>query len=296
MGKKNGALLSICSNSLLILMKVIVGLTIGSVSIISEAIHSSIDLLASLIAFFSIREAAKDPDTEHPFGHQKFESVSGFVEALLILLAGVLIIVEAAKKITAQNVITDVNAGIIVMFIGSLVNLFISRMLLIITRKQNSIALEADAMHLLTDVFTSAGVMAGLILIKITGFSILDVISAFIVALLIIRTSIKLIKESMVDLVDTKLKDDDIENIENIISSFKEIKLYHKMRTRKAGNDIEVDVHIIMDKNMNLEDTHTLCDKLENEIQSEYPKAYVVLHPEPYETDKHPRDTGVVNH
>lgn len=236
MDKKNGALLSVFSNSFLIIMKLTVGLMIGSVSVISEAVHSSIDLAASFIAYFSIKESIKESDEEHNFGHAKIESVSAFVEALLILLAGVLIIIEAVKKITSQHIIESINIGIIVMLISSAVNFFISRLLLSIARKQNSIALEADAYHLLTDVYTSAGVMAGLLLIKYTGIAILDIISAVIVAAIIIKTSIKLIKDAIRDLIDTKIKDTDINKIINIINNHSEIKSYHRLRTRKAGN------------------------------------------------------------
>ncbi|MDV3426723.1 MAG: cation diffusion facilitator family transporter, partial [Bacillota bacterium] len=140
-----------------------------------------------------MKESIKEPDEEHNFGHAKIESVSTFVEALFILLAGVLIIIEAVKKITSQHPIESINIGIIVMLISSAVNFFISRLLLSIVRKQNSIALEADAYHLLTDVYTSAGVMAGLLLIKYTGITTFDIISAVIVAAIIIKTSIKFI-------------------------------------------------------------------------------------------------------
>lgn len=285
MDKKNGALLSVFSNSFLIIMKLTVGLMIGSVSVISEAIHSSIDLAASFIAYFSIKESIKESDEEHNFGHAKIESVSAFVEALLILLAGVLIIIEAVKKITSQHIIESINIGIIVMLISSAVNFFISRLLLSIARKQNSIALEADAYHLLTDVYTSAGVMAGLLLIKYTGIAIWDIISAVIVAVIIIKTSIKLIKDAIRDLIDTKIKDTDINKIINIINNHSEIKSYHRLRTRKAGNMFYIDVHIKMDRNITLEKAHSICQDIENKIKNEYPMSHIVLHAEPYKED-----------
>jgi cation diffusion facilitator family transporter len=285
MGRKNGALLSVCSNTLLIILKIIAGIAMGSVSVISEAIHSSIDLIASIIAYFSIREASKEPDREHPFGHGKYESVSGFVEALLILLAGILIVIQALKKLTSNAAIESVDTVIIVMLIGSAVNFIISRMLLRIAKKEHSIALEADAMHLLTDVLTSAGVMFGLILIKLTGLVMLDAISALVVAILITKTSIKLIKESLVDLVDTKLSDEDIQKIVNIINSCREVKLYHKLRTRKVGNAADIDVHVMLNSNVLFEDAHKLCDDIENSIRKEFPGAYVVIHAEPYTED-----------
>ncbi len=184
MNKQKAALLSIFSNSILIIFKLIAGVLMGSVSVISEAIHSSIDLLASLIAFFSIKEASKAKDDEHPFGHGKYENVSGFVEALLILIAAILIIFEAIKKIVDGGKVDNVYAGIFVMLVASIVNFIISMVLLKIAKKTDSIALEADAMHLLTDVFTSLGVFGGLILLKITGWKIVDPLTALFVAII----------------------------------------------------------------------------------------------------------------
>lgn len=282
MKRQKGALLSICSNSFLVIMKLIAGLLIGSVSIISESIHSGIDLLASLIAYFSIKEASKDKDDDHPYGHGKYENLSGLIEALLILLAGVMIIVEAGKKVFAQHEITDVNIGIIVMCIGSLVNLFISINLFRIAKREQSLALEADAHHLLTDVYTSGGVMLGLVVVKITKMPIFDIISAILVALLIIKTSVSLIKKSTVDLVDTSLETCDNEKIISIIKTFSEVKDYHKMRTRRSGNSIEIDIHIKMDKDMTLEEVHDVCHDIEDSIKEEFKNCYVVLHPEPF--------------
>lgn len=282
MNKQNGALLSVASNTLLITFKFVVGITMGSVSVISEGIHSSIDLLASIIAFFSIKKASKAEDEEHPFGHGKYENISGFIEALLIFIAAVLIIYEAFKKLFNPEPVDNIYLGIIVMFVSSGVNLFISLNLLRISKKTNSIALEADAMHLLTDVFTSLGVFLGLIILKITGIKILDSITAILVSFLIIKTSVDLIRKSVKDLVDSSLSSDDIKKISDIITGHPEVKSYHKLRTRKSGETREIDLHLLLDSQTSLQDTHNICNSIEKEIKHEFPDSYTLIHAEPY--------------
>lgn len=281
MNKQHAALLSIISNTTLIIFKIIAGLMMNSVSVLSEAVHSSIDLLASLIAFFSIRKAVQPEDYDHPFGHGKYENVSGFVEAILIFFAAALIIFEASKKLLYGSAIHDVGPGLIVMLISSLINFIISTNLFRISKRTNSIALEADAMHLLTDVFTSLGVFVGLLLIKFTGIRILDPIFALLVALLIIKASYDLTVKSMKDLVDGSLPDDEITIIVNVIQSHPEIKGYHKLRTRKSGDTREIDIHLQTDDFLTIANAHIISDIIEGEINERLPNSYIVIHIEP---------------
>jgi cation diffusion facilitator family transporter len=146
------ARLSIISNTLLILMKLVVGLISGSVSILSEAIHSSMDLIAAIIAFFSVRVSDNPPDSRHPYGHGKIENISGVIESLLIFLAAVWIIIEAVKKLFGEKIELDsIALGSIVMLLSAIVNTFVSRRLYKVARSTNSVALEADALHLKTE-------------------------------------------------------------------------------------------------------------------------------------------------
>jgi cation diffusion facilitator family transporter len=175
------ARLSIASNTFLIVIKLIVGLLSGSVSIISEAIHSSMDLLAAIIAFFAVKISDTPADKEHPYGHGKYENVSGVIEAFLIIIASFWIIIEAVKKIFDHTPIESVGMGFIVMFISAAVNFVVSRKLYKVAKATESIALEADALHLKTDIYTSAGVGVGLLLIWITGATFLDPLVAMLV-------------------------------------------------------------------------------------------------------------------
>lgn len=281
MNKQQAALLSVISNSLLILLKVIAGIFMNSISVISEAIHSGIDLVASLIAFFSIKAAGKPEDDDHPFGHGKYENVSGLIEALLIFLAAGLIIFEAVKKILHGTEIMSVDMGIVVMFISTAANFIISRILYKVSKKTNSIALEADALHLMTDVYTSLGVMVGLIVIRLTGIRMLDPIFAFGVAILIIFASLDITKRSIKDLVDGSLSEEEIEQVIKIVNAHPEVNGHHKLRTRNCGNRKEIDMHILVSGTMPIEEAHSVCDSIEQDIKEAFPSCYVVLHIEP---------------
>jgi cation diffusion facilitator family transporter len=174
------ALISIVSNTTLIIFKVVAGILSGSVSIVSEAIHSGMDLLASIVAFFSVRQSAKPADKEHPFGHGKIENISGTVEGLLIFIAAAMIINSAVRKIFEQAEIEQAGVAIAVMIIAALVNFAVSKKLYKVAKEEDSMALEADALHLKTDVYTSVGVGTGILLIKLTGFVLLDSIVAIL--------------------------------------------------------------------------------------------------------------------
>jgi cation diffusion facilitator family transporter len=281
MKKTNVPLISITSNTLLILFKIIAGICMGSVAVLSEAVHSGIDLLASTVAFFSIRKAEEPADHDHPFGHGKFENISGAFEALLIFIAAAVIIYEAFEKLKHPAVVEKLDWGIAVMLVATVVNILVSRLLFKYARSTESIAIEADAMHLWVDVFTSAGVMVGLILMRITHWSILDPVIAIIVALLILKAAFDLTIKAVADLVDRRLPDNEIASILSIITSDPEVKGYHKLRTRKSGTRREIDIHIQVDKETSVQSAHDICYRIEYAIKKTLPGTYVTIHVEP---------------
>ena len=284
--KESTALLSVISNSFLVILKLIVGLALGSVSIISEAIHSGMDLLASCIAYFSVRKSSEAPDEEHAFGHGKYESFSGLIEALLIFVAALLIIHEAYVKLLEPSSEpmnqTLMLAGIVVMAISAGMNAFVSARLMKIAKKTESIALESDAWHLRTDVYTSVGVMLGLILIQVTGIVILDSLVAIAVALVIMKAAYELTMKSYKDLIDYRLTDDEVNRITRIICEHQSDYVnFHGLRTRRAGPEIFIDLHLVVDKDISVEQSHDLADHLENDLKLEFPRACVTIHVEP---------------
>jgi cation diffusion facilitator family transporter len=274
------ARLSIISNTLLILMKLAVGLISGSVSILSEAIHSSMDLVAAVIAFFSVRVSDNPPDSRHPYGHGKVENISGVIESLLIFIAAIWIIIEAVKKLLGEKIELDsIALGSVVMLISALVNTFVSKKLYKVARATNSVALEADALHLKTDVYTSLGVSIGLALIIVTGINWLDPVIAILVALFIIREAYYLMTKAFTPLLDTAWNLNEIEELETRLKRL-EVS-YHDLRTRVAGNYRFVDIHIEIPEDVSVGKAHKYCDKIEEELTSTYENLTVTIHVEP---------------
>jgi len=283
--KQNVARLSIFSNAFLTIAKLITGLSIGSVSIISEAIHSGMDLFASCIAYFSIKKSAMPPDTDHAFGHGKYEDASGLIEALLIILAAGIIIWEAVNKLIygGDTLSTDLLfIGMIVMGVSACLNFFVSQKLMKVAKATDSIALESDAWHLRTDVLTSIGVVVGLILIQITGLTFLDSVIAILVALLILREAYSLIRRSFSDLMDQSLDEEEVEKICEIICRHQnEYTNYHSLKTRKAGPDKFVEFHLMMPHATPLSDAHKVLQEVEDELKAEIPRVTVIVHLDP---------------
>jgi cation diffusion facilitator family transporter len=274
------ARLSILSNTLLIMMKLAVGLISGSVSIISEAIHSSMDLIAALIAFFSVRVSDNPPDSRHPYGHGKIENISGVIEAMLIFIAAIWIIIEAVKKLLGEKIELDsIALGSIVMIISAIINTIVSRRLYKVAHDTNSVALEADALHLKTDVYTSLGVALGLGLIMVTGINWLDPLVAIFVALFIIRESYYLLRKAFTPLLDTAWADVEIEELKKTLNRL-EVS-YHDLRTRIAGNYRFIDLHIEIPEDVSVGSAHQYCDKIENELTDTYQNLTVTIHVEP---------------
>jgi cation diffusion facilitator family transporter len=278
--KTSIARLSVFSNTLLIVMKLIVGIISGSVSIISEAIHSSMDLLAAIIAFFAVRVSDVPPDSKHPYGHGKVENISGVIEGLLILVAAIWIIVEAVKKLLGEPFkLESLWIGSLVMLVSAIVNTIVSRKLYKVARETNSVALEADALHLKTDVYTSLGVAVGLGLIMLTGIKWFDPGIAILVALFIIRESFVLLKKAFWPLLDSSWGDDEIEDLEKKLNVM-EVN-YHDLRTRVAGNYRFVDIHIEIPESESVGSAHQYCDRIEDELKSAYDNLTVTIHVEP---------------
>lgn len=277
--KTRVARLSIISNSFLIIIKFVFGIISGSVSIISEAIHSFMDLIASVIAFLAVRVSGKSPDKEHPYGHGKIENISGVTEAFLIFIAAAWIIYEAINKFFENEPIQAIGLGAGVMLVSGLINFLVSRRLYKVARETDSVALEADALHLKTDVYTSIGVGIGLLLIWITGWNFLDPVVAIFVALIILKESFHLLKKAFSPLIDSSLSEEEL----NIINStLKEMSVsYHGLRTRKSGSFRFADMHIEMPGNMSLRDVHEKCNKIETELEKKIPRLDVNIHAEP---------------
>ncbi|MGC8862051.1 MAG: cation diffusion facilitator family transporter [Armatimonadota bacterium] len=277
--------LSIASNSVLVAAKLIIGVMSGSVSIISEAAHSGLDLFASVIAFLSVRVSGRPADKEHPFGHGKVENLSGAFEAVLILLAAIFIIHESVDKLRHPRPVETVELGLVVMGVSIVANTLISRYLFRVAREADSIALEADGHHLSTDVWTSLGVFAGLGLIRLTGWHVVDPIVAIGVALMIMRVAFSLTWKAAGPLMDQALPEGELGELRELVMSNPKIVGYHKLRTRKSGPFREIDYHLIVPGNITIEEAHEIAERIEDEMRERYPGTHVVTHIEPDTAD-----------
>jgi cation diffusion facilitator family transporter len=291
--KTSVAWLSVISNSTLVLLKLTVGFAIGSVAVISEAIHSGVDLLAALIALFAVSTSGKPADEEHPYGHGKVENLSGTIEALLIFLAAGWIIYEAARRLIEPRPMHAAAWGVAVMGFSAVANVVVSQMLFKVARETDSVALEADGWHLRTDVYTSVGVFVGLGIVMLhervlprVELHWMDPVAAIAVALLIIRAAYQLTVKSARDLMDVSLPPEEEAAIRRYIASLgPAVRGFHKLRTRKAGAARFVDFHLLVDPEMSVGNSHEVSDRIAAHIQQEFPNSSVTVHIEPYEGD-----------
>lgn len=282
--KKFAAILSVVSNSSLIILKLAAGIISGSISILSEALHSSSDLLASFIAYFSVTKSTQPADSDHPFGHEKYEDFSGLLEGGLIFLAGFYIIYEAIKKIiTPLDSALNVDLGLWVMMISIVINFLVSRYLFKTAQKHDSMALFADAEHLNADIYSSLGVLAGLLIVKLTSNPIFDAITALFVACLIFFTAYKVCAKSAANLLDTALCKEDNEAIKEVVNKFvgdKIISVKH-IRSRKSGGKKNIELTLIADRHLQIGNGHELCDEIEAEIEKSLGNTDITIHLEP---------------
>jgi cation diffusion facilitator family transporter len=301
--KTRAAGLSIASNISLIALKVVAGAVTGSVAILTEALHSAIDLVASIVAWVSVRKADEPADAEHRYGHHKIENLSAAIEGMLILVGSGVIAVEAIRKLVEGEPIDKLGFGIAVMAVSGVANLGVSAYLYRQARATESPALEGDAAHLRTDAMTSFGVLVGLSLVEITGATWLDPAVALLVAAAIVYSGVRILTRSGRALVDEALPPDELEAIREAVVSFgpEGVAGYHNLRTRSAGSRRYVDLHVQFRAGTSLEEAHATAHALQREIERRLRNADVLIHLEPEDrvrpgqevlTDRRPVNEG----
>jgi cation diffusion facilitator family transporter len=290
--KSRAAALSIASNAILIALKLVAGAITGSIAIVTEAVHSLIDLVASTIAYFSVRKADEPADAEHPYGHEKVENLAAAIEGMLILVGAAVIVYEATRQLVNGAEVDRLGIGIAVMAFSVLANLGVSSVLSRQARAHESQALEGDAAHLRTDAMTSAGVLFGLALVQVTGDAAFDPITALVVAVAIVWSGFRILRRSSGALVDEALPDAEMDRIEEAIATARtpEVAGYHKLRARRAGNRRHIDLHVQYRSGTSLERAHDLAHRMRESIEAEIPQAEVLIHAEPETSFREPDD------
>ncbi len=259
----------------------------GSVGLLSDAVEALVNIVAALVALAALTYSAAAPDREHNFGHEKAQYFSSGIEGALIFVAAGGIVWTAIPRLVAPQPLEQVGLGLVLSILAALANAGCAWILLRAARSHRSITLEADARHLLTDVWTTAGVFVGVILVQLTGWLILDPVIALAVAVQIVWTGWRLIGRSFEGLMDRAIPDEDRAVIIEVLEGLRQQGGdYHALRTRVAGAKSFVDVHILVPGRMTVQAGHDLVEKLENEIQARLPHVEVLTHLEPLEDPK----------
>jgi cation diffusion facilitator family transporter len=281
--KQRTAALSIVSNSGLILLKVIAGTITGSVSILTEAVHSSIDLIASIVAFVSVRKAGEPADETHRYGHEKIENLAAAIEGILILVGSATIAFAAVRRLLSHGHVHTVGLGIGVVAFSMVVNIGVSFVIGRTAKATESPALEGDAAHLRSDALTSAAVLVALALVDLTGAHWLDPAVALLVAAVILSTGVRLLTRSSRVLVDEALPAAEVAAIKSAVEAFEPrgVVGYHELRTRRAGSRRYIDVHVQFRTGTSLESAHRTAHELQDLIASRLERSDVLIHLEP---------------
>ena len=281
--KASAAAISIASNLALIALKVVAGVITGSVAIITEALHSAIDLMASVIAYVSIRRADAPPDRDHPFGHQKYENLAAAFEGVLILAGAGVVVYESVRRLGTGTELEQLPVGIAIIAVTIVINLAVATFLSRRARETDSPALEGDAAHLHTDAATSIAVLVGLGLVELTGATWLDPVIALVVAGVIVMAGWRLVTRSSRVLLDETLPDEELDAIRAVVNNYGPHGVcgFHKLRARHAGAFHHVDMHVQFRAGTSLEDAHATAHRLQAEIASVLHGADVLIHLEP---------------
>jgi cation diffusion facilitator family transporter len=233
-----------------------------------------------------VRTSAQPPDEVHHYGHGKVESLAGLVEALLIFLAAILIVNEALQKLLHGGELAAVDLGIAVMAVSAIGNLVVARVVMRVGKETRSLALEADAWHHMTDVYTSLGVAVGLIAVRLTDLAWLDPVVAIGVALFITKAAWDITRTSLSDLLDASLPQEEQAAIHEVLERHRgDMVGYHEVRSRRSGADRYVDLHLVMNRNLTVRESHDLCDHLEEDIKQALGPVSLNIHVEPCTSD-----------
>lgn len=283
-GKSRFALLSVGAALATLGLKFTAYLLTGSVGLLSDALESLVNLAGALIAFTALKIAARPADKTHPYGHDKAEYFSGGVEGTLIIFAAGSIVYAAVQRLLNPTELEHLDWGLVIAGTASLLNYLVARTLLRAAQRLDSITLEADARHLLTDVWTSVGVILSLIALALTGWLWLDPVIALVIAANIVFTGVVLLQRSVRGLMDYTLPLEELAVIEQIFSRYKsEFVTYHRLRARKSGSRRFIDLHLIVPGAHSVQAAHDLCEQLERDIEGVLPQVCVTIHVEPAE-------------
>ncbi len=284
--KRLASALSLAYNVLFTVAKLVAALLTGSMSLLSEALHSATDIVASTLAYIGVRAASVPPDERHPYGHGKIETLAGFGESILLFLMVLYLIGEGIHRLIAGVQLQSLELGLGVMALSTLSSLLVGQYVLRVGRRTRSLALLSNGQHLMVDFWTSASVLLALLLIRLTGWTPIDPLLAIGIALWLLRGAWRLCTQAFHELIDQRLPDEEMAHIDRVIRSDPRVMSYHNLRTRRSGAMRYIDLHIVVPADWSLQQAHTVADTLEKQLERELAPAQVVIHVDPYDPNK----------
>jgi cation diffusion facilitator family transporter len=276
------ATLSFFSNLSLLILKLVVGLISGSIAVLSDALDSGEDLVASAAALFSVSIARRPADLEHPYGHGKVETLAAAVEAGVIGLGGIFIAYQASERIVHGGRDVDVGLGLIAMAVAAVLNTVVSRYVGRAAKATESLALASDAKHLQTNVVQALAVFTALVLVSVTGINLFDPIVALLLAGYLWFAAFGLLRNAIAEIMDVRLPEEDERQVhQSILQHDPQVRGFHHLRSRRSGRLRYIELHLLVDPQRSIQEVHDLCDQIEADIQKRLPGAVVTIHPEP---------------
>ena len=284
------ALLSVCSNAALTVAKLVVGIVTGSVAVLSDAANSAGDLVASGIAFAGVRAAARPADEDHPYGHERSENLAALIEGMLVLAAGAAVAVEAVRRLIDGSAgLVRLDIAVAVMVASALVNLAVSARLRRVVRSTGSPAIEADAAHLASDVWTSAGAAAGLVVVAATGWTRVDAAVGVAIALYVVLVGARIAWRAAQVLMDRALPEEEMDAIAGVLHGFAAEGVgFHALRGRHAGSKRHIDMHMVVPPETTVRDGHALSGRVKSAVRDALPGSEVLIHLEDHEPPETP--------
>ncbi len=282
--KTKAALLSVIAAAFLIALKTVTGFLTGSISVWASLLDSVMDIFASAINFFAVRAAARPADEDHTYGHGKAESLGGLFQAIAIALSGLFLVSEAVQRLLTTHSTSKEWVGIVTMAVAMVTSLLLVMKLKRVARETDSIALSSDAAHYVSDIFTNAGAMAALLIIRLTGWQIIDPLISILISLYILWSAFSIGKDAVDILMDRRLPAGVSEEIARIVERYRGsgVRGFHDLRSRRSGSQKFIDLHLEIEGAKSLEEAHDLTVKVLREIEAAIPRSRVHIHTDPF--------------
>lgn len=286
LAKQRAARVSLGYNIAVTAAKIVAALLTGSVSLLSECVHSATDVFSSTLTLVSVREAERPPDEDHPYGHGKIETLAGFGESILLLETVVFILFEAVQRLLHRTSVQSVGVGLWVMGLSAVGSFLVARYVSSVGRAADSLSLQSNGRHLMVDFWTSLGVTATLIATRFTGWTWLDAVFALVLAVGIARSAWGMLTIGFQQLIDRTLPDDELHAVHEVLRTEPDIISYHRLRARHSGHFHYVDVHVVVPNDWSAVQAHALADRVEKRINATLSPAQTVVHVDPYDAVK----------